>query len=131
MSRSCNTRSTAISASLTGDDPALVHDLIGLLNIFSASMPASRTQTASSAAVLAGSMTSVAGNGHALNAQGRRVYAVAKDQVVRRDETGEHFGKMPGDGDFAHRIGALAVFDPESGSATAIIPGYQIDAHAD
>src|SRR5208282_3097461 len=67
VSRSCSNRSTAISASQTGEEPALVQLLIGVRNIESASAPASRTQVASHAAAGAGSTTSVAGNGHTLD----------------------------------------------------------------
>ena len=74
---------------------------------------------------------SVAGNGHALDPQRRRVGAEAEDKVVRRHEAREHFRKMSGNRHFADRISALAVLDPESGRAAAIISSHEVDAHPD
>src|SRR5580704_2532116 len=136
-SRSRSRLSTAMSASVTGDNVGpLVQFFSGVWNIDSASKPASRTAAASTAARRAKSSTCesptlMSGNSKTLHPQGRRVGAVAKGEVVGRCEAGEHPGKMAGDGDFAHCESEFAVFDPESGSAAAIIAGHHVDAGAD
>src|SRR5690348_11567618 len=96
-----NRASTAMSASLTGDDAPLVQLFSGAPNIASASAPASRTHAASRAASAASSAGSVAGNGQALDAQGRRVGAVAEFQIVRRREALEYVEQAAGDGHLA------------------------------
>src|SRR5580658_1198172 len=132
VSRSRSNTSTAMSASDTGDKASpLVQFFNGVLNIDSASAPASRTASARRAACCLRSTTSVAGNSQALHAHGRRIGAVAEDEVVRRRQALEYFGEMPRDGDFTHRISELAVLDPKSGGAAAIVAGHQIDADAD
>src|SRR5580693_894367 len=132
VSRSRSNTSTAISASDTGDKASpLVQFFSGVLNIASAKAPASRTASARRAACCCRSTTSVAGNSEALHAHGRRIGAVAEDEVVRRRQALEYFGEVPGDSDFAHRISELAILDPKSRGAAAIIAGHQVDAHAD
>src|SRR5580704_13358013 len=132
VNRSRNNTSTAISASDTGDSASpLVQFFSGVLNIDSASAPASRTASARRAACRSRSTTSVAGNSQALHAHRRRIGAVTEDEVVSRRQALEYFGQMPGDGDFAHRICEHAVLDPKTGGATAIVAGHQIDADAD
>src|SRR5580704_3862157 len=132
VSRSRNNTSTAISASDTGDSASpLVQFFNGVLNIDSASAPASRTASARRAACCLRSTTSVAGNSQALHAHGRRIGAVTEDEVVSRREALEYFAQMPGDGDFAHRICEYAVLDPKPRGAAAIVAGHQIDSDAD
>src|SRR5271155_1208094 len=128
VSRWCSSRSTAMSASLTGDDSNLVQLLIGAPNIDNASAPASRTAATSRVAASSRSTASVTGNGHALDPQCWRIGAIAEDKIVRRREACEHFRKMSGNRDFADRIRALAALDPESRRAAAVISGHQIDA---
>src|SRR6202030_1521039 len=120
------------SASDTGDKASpLVQFFNGVLNIDSASAPASRTASARRAACRSRSTTSVAGNSQALHAHGRRIGAVAEDEVVSRGEALEYFAQMAGDGDFAHRICEHAVLDPKPRGAAAIVAGHQIDADTD
>src|SRR5690242_3243896 len=38
---------------------------------------------------------------------------------------------MSGDGDLAHRVRALAIFDPETGGSTTVVAGHHIDADTD
>ena len=61
----------------------------------------------------------------------RRIGAVAEFEIVGRRQRAEHVEQMAGDGDLAHRIGALAVLDPEAGGAAAVVAGHHVDAHAD
>src|SRR6202042_907510 len=101
------------------------------INIDGASKPASRTAAASSTARRAKSSTCesptlMSGNSKTLHPQGRRVGAVAKGEVLGRREASEHFAEMSGDGDFAYRKSEFAVFDPEPGSAAAIIAGHHV-----
>src|ERR1700734_2501087 len=125
VSRLRSNTSTAISASDTGDNASpLVQFFNGVLNIDSASRPASRTASARRCACRCRSTTSVAGNSQALHAHGRRIGAVAEDEVVARRQALEYFGQMSGDGDFAHRISELAVLDPKTRSAAAIVAGH-------
>src|ERR1700686_4335671 len=132
VSRSRSNTSTAMSASDTGDNASpLVQFFNGVLNIDSASAPASRTASARRAACCCRSTTSVAGNSQALHAHRRRIGAVTEDEVVRRRQALEYFAQMPGDGDFAHRICEHAVLDPKTRGAAAIVAGHQIDADAD
>src|SRR5580692_351182 len=132
VSRSRSNTSTAMSASDTGDKASpLVQFVSGVLNIDSASAPASRTASARRAACCSRSTTSVAGNSQALHAHRRRIGAVTEDEVVSRRKALEYFGQMPGDGDFTHRISEHAVLDPKTRGAAAIVAGHQIDTDAD
>src|SRR5579872_1736051 len=131
VSRSWSSRSTAMSASVTGEDSPLVQLLSGVRNIESASAPASRTLAASRAAVCVRSATSVAGNSQTLHPQCRCIGAIAEAEIVGRRQAAEHFQEVAGNRHFADRIGARAVLDPEPGSAAAVIAGDLIDAHAD
>src|SRR5580704_18303667 len=104
--------STAMSASETGDCASpLVQLFSGFRNIDSANAPASRTLSSRRAACCCRS-TSLAGNSHTLQTDRRRIRAVAEYEIVRRRQAHEDIGEMPGDGDFAHRIGQFAVLDP-------------------
>ena len=54
-----------------------------------------------------------------------------KIEIVGRRHRAEDVEQMPGDGDFADRVSALAVLDPEAGSAAAVIAGHHAGAAAD
>lgn len=56
------------------------------------------------------------GPGHALDADGG-IGAEAEPEIVGRREVHEHVLQFAGHRDRAHRIGALAVFDPGPGGA--------------
>src|ERR1700676_1030111 len=73
---------------------------------------------------------SSAGKGHAFDADGGRVDAVAEFQVVGGNKMGEHVFEISRDGAFRNRKGDLAIFDPEPGCAAAVIAGHTIDSHA-
>src|SRR3954467_552482 len=117
-----------MSASDTGEETPLVQFFSSVRNSDSASAPASRTASASSApspamirSLRLSALTSA--NRQSLDAQRRRIDAVAEFQIVGRRERFEHLDQMTGDGHFAHRKGNLAVLDPESGCAAAVIAG--------
>src|SRR5258708_19261446 len=132
VSHSRSNTSTAISAADSGDKASpLVQLFSGVLNIDNANAPASRTLFARRAACCVRPTPSVAGNSQALHAHGRRIGAVAEGEIVRRRQALEYFGEVTGDGDFTHRIGQHAVFDPKTRRAAAIVAGHQVDADAD
>src|SRR5580693_3537404 len=108
-SRSRRRPSTAMSASLTGEEAPLIQFFSGVPNMDSASRPASRTEAPSTSTARAVSSASMAGNGETLYAQRRRVGAVAEDEIVGRFEALEYFQQVSGDGHFADRISQLAV----------------------
>src|SRR5262245_21207211 len=131
MSRSRSRRSASMSASQTGESLPLVQLRIGAPNFPRASAPASRTASASrSASSARGISASLACNGQPLHPDGRRIDAVTESEIVGRHEGAEDVGEMTRDRDLAHRIGELAVLDPEAGGAAAVIAGHQVDAHA-
>src|SRR5262249_26219516 len=70
-------------------------------------------------------------NGQSLDAHGRRISAVTKLKVAGRRQRAKNVEQVAGDGDLADGIAALAVFDPETGRAAAVVAGHGIDAHAD
>src|SRR3569833_3220865 len=89
--------------------------------------PASRTVSSSN---LRSSDASGAGKCHALDADGGGVCAMAEFQVAGRRQAGEHVLEIAGDGDFGYWDSDLAIFDPETGGAAAVIAGHAIDTHA-
>src|SRR5579863_7681173 len=93
--RSRSNLSTAMSASLTGDEAPLVHCLSGVPNSDSANAPASRTAAAKPSARRTASDDSLAGNSQTLHAHGRRVGAVAENEIVCRCEAFEDLRQMP------------------------------------
>src|SRR5689334_20316761 len=106
--------STARSASLTGDVLSLIQLLICPRKVRSASAPPSRTAAATRSRSAAPSISGLsAGNGEAFDAQGRRVGAEAEFKIVGGGQLAEYVDQIAGDRDLAHRIGALAVLDPE------------------
>jgi len=130
VSRSRSNTSTAISASETGDKASPCQFFSGVLNIASASAPASRTASARPAACRCRSTTSVAGNSQALHAYGRRIGAVAEDEVVSRRQALEYFGQMPAM--VTSLTGKVSVpFSIQKPSAAAIVASHQVDADPD
>src|SRR5215831_6796610 len=128
-SRSCSSSFTAISASLTGDWSApLVQRLKGPRAVVRARSPASRNMASRGSR---NAIVSLAGNGQAFHAQCRRIGAVAEFKVVGRRQRTEHLKQMSGDGDLADRVSSLAILDPETGSAAAVIASHHIDANTD
>src|SRR5690349_8741426 len=119
-----------MSASDTGEDCPLVHCLISVRNMVSASAPASRTVRFRSAASLAMS-ASATSNRQSFDAHGRRVDAVLESEVVGRRERLEHVEQVAGDRHLADRIAKLAVLDPEAAGAAAVVAGHTVDARAD
>src|SRR6185503_11056670 len=107
---------TAMSASETGD---LSCPLVQCLNprdaVARARSPAARITSSSPLS------SSLAGNGQPLDAQCRRVDAVAEFEIVGRRDRPEDVGERAGNGHFADRISALAVLDPEPRRAAAVI----------
>ena len=55
----------------------------------------------------------VSRDGHAWDGERGHVRRVFEGEVIRRDEVSIHLAQITGDGDFAHWVGAHAVFDPE------------------
>src|SRR6185503_13343440 len=125
----CNSSLAAMSASVTGESPCpLVHCLSGPPKNFFATAPASCTAMASRSR---SRRSSDAGNGQSLEAQGRRVGAVAELQIVGRRHGAEDVEQMACDRHLAHRVGALALLDPEARGAAAVIAGHHVGARTD
>src|SRR4051794_20984385 len=125
-----------MSASETGDEAPLVQFFSSVRNKDSASAPASRTVSASSARLAAmtrspGISALTSANRQSLDAQRRCIDAVAEFQIVGGGERFEHLEQMAGNRHFAHRTGDLAVLDPESGRAATVVAGDTVDAGAD
>src|SRR5262249_44085602 len=99
-------------------------------NMWSASAPASRTAAARRSRTKARSRSST-GNGEALHTHARRIGAEPELQIIRGRERLEHVDQISGDRHFAHGVAALAVLDPESGRAAAVVSGHLVDAHPD
>src|SRR5258708_4833844 len=68
---------------------------------------------------------------HSLERDGSLIDAVAEFQIVGRRHRFEYLEQMARDRHLAHRIGDLAVLDPEAGCAATVVAGYAIDAGAD
>src|SRR5262245_38867329 len=119
-----------MSASETGEDLPLIQFFSSVRNSDLASRPASRTvsvrSAASRASVVSGSSTSA--KGQPFDAQRRCVDAIAEFEVVGGHQRLEHVEQMAGDGHLADGISDLAVLDPETGSAAAVIAGHAVDA---
>src|SRR5439155_545124 len=129
-----STRSlTAMSASETGDEAPLVQFFSSVRNSDNASAPASRTVSRNSAASRAQILSAVSASAkrQALDAQRRRVDAVAEFQVVGGDQRLEHRQQMARDRHLADRVRDLAILYPEAGSAAAVIAGHAVDAGSD
>src|SRR5262249_18365812 len=129
-----NSSLTAMSASETGeDDEPLVQVFSSVRNSDSASAPASRTVSFRSIASRArsASLVSASAKRQSLDAQCRRVDAVAEDKIIGRSERFEDLEQMACDRHLAHRIGDLAVLDPEAGCAAAVVAGDAVDTRSD
>src|SRR5882757_2062288 len=122
-----------MSASDTGDEAPLIQFFNSVRNSDSASAPASRTVSVSSAAsrALIPSRVSASAKRQALDAHRRRIDAIAEFQIVGGRQRFEHRQQVPRDRHLAYGIGDLAVLDPESGCAAAVVAGHAIDAGAD
>src|SRR5262249_17223719 len=120
-----------MSASQTGDVASLSHCLTGPRNVLSASSPAARTASARNVVMPTLAARSASGNGQALHTHGRSIGAPAEFEVVGGRERGVHGDQIAGDRDFAYRVGALAVLNPEAAGTAAIVAGDAIDAEAD
>src|SRR4051794_26724457 len=122
-----------MSASETGEEAPLVQFFSSVRNSDSASAPASRTVSVSSAASRALIVSSVSASAkrQSLDAHGRRIDAVAEFQIVGRRHRLEYRQQVAGDRHLAHRIGDLAVLDPEAGGAAAVVAGDTVYAGAD
>src|SRR3954447_15128487 len=107
---------TAMSASETGDEAPLVQFFSSVRNSDSASAPASRTVSVSSAAsrALIDSSVSASAKRQALDAHGRRIDAVAEFQIVGRRQRLEDRQQRTSGRHLADGIGDLAVLDPEA-----------------
>src|SRR4029078_1562057 len=99
----------------------------------SASAPASRTVSVSSAAsrALIACSVSASAKRQSLAPHGRRIDAVAEFQIVGGRHRLEDRQQVPRDRYLADRIGDLAVLDPEAGRAAAVIAGHAVDAGTD
>src|SRR4051812_49215300 len=109
-----------MSASETGDEAPLVQFFSSVRNKDSASAPASRTVSASSARLAAmtrspGMSALPSANRQSFDAQRRCIDAIAEFQVVGGGERLEHLDQVAGDGHFTDGKGDLAVLDPETG----------------
>src|SRR5262249_55313942 len=122
--------STAISASDTREDCPLVHCLISVRNIFSASAPAWRTACFNSAASLAISRSPTS-NRQSLDANRRRVNPVLELGIVCRRRGLEDVEQVAGDGHLTYGKADPAVLDPEAARTAAVVASDAVDAGAD
>src|SRR5438876_11777746 len=118
-----------MSASDTGDEAPLVQFFSSVRNSDSASAPASRTVAFNKSASRARSLASA--KRQSLDAHRRRVDAVAEFQNVGGLHRLEDLEQVSRDRHLAHRMGDLAVLDPEAGRAAAVVAGDAVDAGAD
>src|SRR5437762_13469689 len=105
-----------MSASETGEEAPLIQFFSSVRCKDSASRPASRTVSFSSVASLAltssrSSRKLTSANRQALDAQRRRVHAIAEFQIVGRHQRFEHVEQMAGDRDLADGIFDLAILE--------------------
>src|SRR5260370_28472885 len=124
---------TAISASDTGEGAPLVQFFSWVRNRDNASGAAPRTVPARNAASrvrkssrIASALTSA--KRQSLDAHRRSIDAITEFQVVGGHQRFEYLEKMPRDRHLAHRIGDLAILNPEPGCAAAVIPRHAIAA---
>src|SRR3981189_1989862 len=122
-----------MSASDTGDEAPLVQFFSSVRNSDSASAPASRTVSVSSAASRAMVLSSVSASAkrQSLDAHGRRIDAVAEFTSVGRNQRLEDRQQMACDRHLTDGVGDLAILDPEAGSASAVVAGDAVDAGTD
>src|SRR5438309_975577 len=127
-SRSRSSASTAISASLTGEEAPFVQLTSWPRKVCSASAPASRTTEARRSR---SKTRSSAANGEPLHAHGRCIGAEPELQIVCGNERLEHVEETSGNCHFAHGVGAFAIFNPKAVRAATIVAGHVIHPHAD
>src|SRR5258705_1380023 len=122
-----------MSASEAGDEAPLIQFFSSVRNSDSASAPASRTVSVSSTAsrALTTSRASASAKRQALDAHCRRIDAIAEFQIVGGCQRFEHRQQVPRDRHLADGIGDLAILDPETGCAAAVVAGHATDAGAD
>src|ERR1700755_2380856 len=121
-----------MSASETGEEGPLVQFFRSVRNSDSASAPASRTVVVrSSPSRTRSPAPSASAKRQSLDAQGRRIDAVAERQIVGGDERLEHLEQVARDRHLAAGIGDLAVLDPEAGGAAAVVTGDAVDTGPD
>src|ERR1700753_2523944 len=125
-----------MSASDTGDDAPLTQVFSSVRNIDSASPPASRTASVSTAALRGETASSTptasaSAKRQSLDAQCRRIDAVTELEIIGWHQRLEDAKQVSRDRHLAHRIGDRAVLDPEAGSTAAVVAGYPVDARAD
>src|SRR5262245_31135891 len=127
-SRSRNSASTAMSASLTGEETPLIQFAGWRRKVRSATSPASRTAKARRSR---NATASSAANGETLHTHGRRIGGETEFQIVRGNECLEHVDQISGDGHLADGVAAFSVLDPEAAGTAAVVAGHVIDADAD
>ncbi len=76
-------------------------------------------------------LAQVPGNGQSFHPAGRRVCRRFEDEIIGRLKRHEHVAQISGNGDFTDRKCQLPIFNPEAGSAPAVIAGHHVDAVAD
>ena len=70
-------------------------------------------------------------DGHALDAQRGAGRGAAPDEVAADlGQVAEHLAQVAGHGDLLHRVGQLAVFNPDAAGAAREISGHKVDAEA-
>src|SRR5262245_28242480 len=127
-SRSRSSVSTAISASLTGEEAPFVQLTGRPRKVCSASAPASRTTEARRSRSRTRSSSA---NGKPLHAHGWRIGSEPELQIVCWDERLEHVKEISGNRHFAHGVAAFAVFDPKAVRAATVVAGHVMYPHAD
>src|SRR5690242_1770278 len=118
-----------MSASETGDEAPLVQFFKSVRNSDSASWPASRTVSFSSRvsrARDAACAPSASAKGQSLDPHGWCIDAITELQVVGGHHRLEHVQQMRGDRHLADGVGDLAVLDPETRCAAAVVAGDAI-----
>ena len=76
-------------------------------------------------------LRSTSGNGQPLDAHCRRVGAIAELEIVGRLKRTKYRDQIARNRDFAHRIAAAAILDPEARRAAAVVAGHRVHARAD
>src|SRR6266404_1815919 len=72
-----------------------------------------------------------AGKGHAFDEQRRSGGTEIAVEIACRHQIEEHRLQVRGDGHLGDRIDQLAILDPETGGATAVLAGQHVDALAE
>src|SRR6185312_17075261 len=70
-------------------------------------------------------------DGHSVDAECGRGGGAAKEKIAaNRGDVAIHVLEIAGDGDLLHRIGQLAVLDPQASRALGVVASDQIHAEA-